>query len=135
MHNETFCKKWQAYINYRFKTSGENQYVLCHVGGNQYVLCRIQVSISTYCVAYRFQSVRTVSRNVPMIHRTQRGSPLLRHLLHHVLQAQVAADAADDQHGIRACVCHGALSDLHQHRKHRLLQRVAQIGCGDFPCR
>ena len=57
----------------------------------------------------------------------QMSAALLAHLLHHLLQTEVAADAAHYEHLARVAVGHGALRYFDQHGEHGLLQREAQV--------
>ena len=66
----------------------------------------------------------------PLVDGADDGAALAAHDRHHLLQAQVATDATDDQDAVVGAMGHGALGDLDQHGKYGLLQRIAQVGLG-----
>ena len=75
----------------------------------------------------RLRNHPPVIDTIPMIHSTHRPPPLLRHPLHHLLQAFITPYPSNNQHLSLPTVRHRPLRNLHKHRKYRLLQGKTQI--------
>ena len=63
----------------------------------------------------------------PFVSRIDTPSSFHRHQPHHLLQPLITAHPSNNQNLTRPDMRHRPLRNLHQHRKHRLLQRKAQI--------
>lgn len=66
-----------------------------------------------------------------LIRLVARPAAVARHEGHHLLEARVAADAADDEDRGGAGVGHGALGDFDEHGEEVFLEGVAQVAGGE----
>lgn len=57
----------------------------------------------------------------------QKRAAFFAHFGHHLLEAQIAAHTAYNQHFVRIAVRHGSFGYFDQHGEHGLLKRIAQI--------